>query len=39
MKNYKVYYNLFWFRPLLQGNSVTSSIFILEKNSVTKGVS
>jgi hypothetical protein len=40
MKNYKAHYSLSWFRPLLRGNSPTSSIFVLEKkNSVTKGVS
>jgi hypothetical protein len=40
MKNYKGHYTLSWFRPLLRGNSPTSSIFVLEKkNSVTKGVS
>jgi hypothetical protein len=40
MKNYKAYYSLSWFRPLLQGNSPMSNIFVLEKKSgVTKGVS
>jgi hypothetical protein len=40
MKNYKAHYSLSWFRPLLQGNSTTSSVFVLEKrNSVTKVVS
>jgi hypothetical protein len=40
MKNYKAHYSLSWFRPLLRGNSPTSSIFVLEKkSSVTKGVS
>jgi hypothetical protein len=39
MKNYKTHYSLSWFRPLLRGNSTSSSIFVLEKkNSVTKGV-
>jgi hypothetical protein len=37
-KNYKAHYSLFWFRPLLQGNSPTSSIFVLKKkNNVTMG--
>jgi pentatricopeptide repeat protein len=40
MKSYRAYYSLFGFRPLLRGNSPTSSIFVLKKkNSVTKGVS
>jgi hypothetical protein len=40
MKNYKAHYNLSWFRPLLQDNTPTSNVFILEKkNSVTNGVS
>jgi hypothetical protein len=30
MKNYKVDYSLSWFRPVLQGNSPTSSIFCIE---------
>jgi hypothetical protein len=29
MKNYKADYNLSWFRPLLQGNSPTSRIFLI----------
>jgi hypothetical protein len=30
MKNNKVDYSLSWFRPVLQGNSPTSSIFCIE---------
>jgi hypothetical protein len=38
MKNYKAHYSLSWIRLLLQGNSPTSSIFVLKKNnSVTMG--
>jgi hypothetical protein len=38
MKNYKAHYSLSWFRTLLQGNSPTSSVFVLKKkNSVTMG--
>jgi hypothetical protein len=37
-KNYKAHYSFSWFRPLLQGNSPTSSIFVLKKkNNVTIG--
>jgi hypothetical protein len=32
MKNYKAHYNLSWFRPLLQGNNLTSSIFVIEED-------
>jgi hypothetical protein len=40
MKNYKAHYSLSRFKPLQQGNSLTSSVFVLEKkNSVTKGLS
>jgi hypothetical protein len=40
MKNYKAHYYLSWFRPLIWGNSPTSSAFVLEKkNNVTEGVS
>jgi hypothetical protein len=40
MKNYKEHYSLFLFKPLLQGNSSTSNVFVFDKrNSVTKGVS
>jgi hypothetical protein len=31
MKNYKAHYSLSYFRPLLQGNSLTSSIFCIEE--------
>jgi hypothetical protein len=38
MKNYKAQYSLSWFRPLLRGNSPTSSVFVLKKkNNVTMG--
>jgi hypothetical protein len=32
MKNYKAHYSLSWFRPLLRGNSPTSSIFVIEED-------
>jgi hypothetical protein len=32
MKNYKVHYNLSWFRPLLQGNRPTTSVFVIEED-------
>jgi hypothetical protein len=32
MKNYKAHYNLSWFRPLLRGNNLTSSIFVIEED-------
>jgi hypothetical protein len=31
MKNYKAHYSLSWFRPLLRGNSPTSSVFCIEE--------
>jgi hypothetical protein len=31
MKNYKAHYSLFWFRPLLRGNSPTYNIFCDEE--------
>jgi hypothetical protein len=38
MKIYKAHYSLSRFKPLLQCNSPTSSIFVLKKkNSVTMG--
>jgi hypothetical protein len=39
LANYRVHYNLSWFRPLLGGNSPTSSGLILKMNSDYKGVS
>jgi hypothetical protein len=38
LTNYKPYYNLSWFRPLLGGNSPTSSGLILKMNSGYNGV-
>jgi hypothetical protein len=32
IKNYIAHYILSWFRPLLQGNSPTSSIFVIEED-------
>jgi hypothetical protein len=32
MKNYKTHYSLSWFRPLLQGNSPTSNVFVIEED-------
>jgi hypothetical protein len=32
MKNYKAHYSLSWFRPLLRGNSTTSSVFVIEED-------
>ncbi len=37
--NYKTHYDLSWFRPLLRGNSLTSSGLILKMNSGYNGVS
>jgi hypothetical protein len=37
--NYKEYYSLFWFSPLLGGNRHTSSGLILKMNSDYNGVS
>jgi hypothetical protein len=37
--NYKAHYSLSWFRPLLGGNSPTSSGLILKVNSGYNGVS
>jgi hypothetical protein len=37
--NYKVHYGLSWFKPLLGGNSLTSSSLILKMNSGYNGVS
>jgi hypothetical protein len=31
MKNYKAYYSLSWFGPLLRGNSSTSNNFCIEE--------
>jgi hypothetical protein len=39
LANYKAHYGLFWFRPLLGGNSSTSSGLILKMNSDYTGVS
>jgi hypothetical protein len=32
MKNNKAHYSLSWFKPLLQGNSPTSSVFVIEED-------
>jgi hypothetical protein len=32
MKNYKAHYSLSWFRPLLQSNRLTSSVFVIEED-------
>jgi hypothetical protein len=37
--NYKAHYDISWFRPLLEGNSHTSSGLILKMNKCYKGVS
>jgi hypothetical protein len=37
--NYKVHYDLSWFRPLLGGNGPTSSGLILKMNIGYNGVS
>jgi hypothetical protein len=37
--NYKAHYSLSWFRPILGGNSHTSSSLILKMNSGYNGVS
>jgi hypothetical protein len=37
--NYKAHNDLSWFRPLLGGNSLTSSGLILRMNKCYKGVS
>jgi hypothetical protein len=37
--NYKAQYGLSWFKPLLEGNSPTSSSLILKMNSGYNGVS
>jgi hypothetical protein len=37
--NYKAHYSLSWFRPLLDGNSPTSTGLILKMNSGYNGVS
>jgi hypothetical protein len=37
--NYRAHYDLSWFRPLLEGNSPTSSGLILKMNIGYKGVS
>jgi hypothetical protein len=36
--NYEAYYDLSWFRALLEGNSPTSSCLILKMNRCYKGV-
>jgi hypothetical protein len=38
LTNYKAHYSLSWFRPLLGGNSPTSSGLILKMNSGYNGV-
>jgi hypothetical protein len=38
-KNYKAHYSLSWFKPLLQGNSPTSSVFfVVEEEQCYNGV-
>jgi hypothetical protein len=37
--NYEAHYDLSWFRPLLKGNSPTSSDLILKMNRCYKGAS
>jgi hypothetical protein len=37
MKTYKAHYSLSWFRPLLYGNSPTSSGLILKMNNGHNG--
>jgi hypothetical protein len=37
--NYGAHYDLSWFRPLLRGNSPTSSDLVLKMNKCYKGVS
>jgi hypothetical protein len=37
--NYKAHYGLSWFRPLLEGNSPTTSGLILKMNNGYNGVS
>jgi hypothetical protein len=37
--NYETHYDLYWFRPLLGGNSPISSGLILKMNICYKGVS
>jgi hypothetical protein len=37
--NYKAHYDLSWFKPLLKGNSPTSSGLILKMNRGYNGVS
>jgi hypothetical protein len=39
LTNYEAHYDLSWFRPLLGGNSPTSSGLILKMNRCYKGVS
>jgi hypothetical protein len=39
LANYKAHNDLSWFRPLLKGNSPTSSGLILKMNMCYKGVS
>jgi hypothetical protein len=34
MKNYKAHFILSCFKPLLQGNSPTSSVFVLKKKNI-----
>jgi hypothetical protein len=36
MKNSKAHYSLSWFKPPLQGNNSTSSIFVLEKKNIVR---
>jgi hypothetical protein len=39
LANYKGYYDLSWFRPLIRGNSHMSSSLILKMNKGYNGVS
>jgi hypothetical protein len=39
LASYEAHYDLSWFRPLLEGNSFTSSGLILKMNMYYKGVS
>jgi hypothetical protein len=39
MKNYKVDYSLFWFRPFYKVIALCLAFFVLKMNSVTMGVS
>jgi hypothetical protein len=37
IKNYKAHYSLSWFNPLLQGNSRTSNVFVIEDEQCYSG--